>query len=137
VSSNVVALEEGTRIGCRSFYNYRCGEQLNMTMPLQITFHQMDTSPTVRDRIQERADKLEQIYDRITDCRVVVEAPHRHHHKGKLFSVAVEVNIPGSKLTSHRSPGQHHEHEDVYIALRDAFEAIERQIHDYLRKKSA
>jgi ribosomal subunit interface protein len=108
-----------------------------MTLPLQITFHQMDSSPAVRERIEERTEKLEHLYDRIVDCRVVIEAPHRHHQKGNLFSVAVEVNIPGNKLTSHRSPGKHHEHEDIYIAVRDAFDAIERQVHDFLRKRSA
>jgi ribosomal subunit interface protein len=108
-----------------------------MTMPLQITFRKMEPSPAVRERIRERADKLTKLHDRITGCRVVVEAPHRHHHKGKLYSIAVEVKCPGVSLTSHRNPGGHHEHEDIYVAVRDAFDAVERQIHDYLRRKSA
>ena len=106
-----------------------------MTIPLQVTFHQMDASDAVRERIQERTDKLENHYQRVSNCRVVVEAPHRHHHKGKLYSIAVEIQVPGATLTSHRSPGQHHEHEDIYIALRDSFDSIERQIEDFARRK--
>ena len=104
---------------------------------MQITFRQMSPSPALRDRILERIARLEHLHERITGGRVVVQAPHRHHHKGGLFSVAVEVQVPGSSLTSHRSPGQHHAHEDVYVAMRDAFDSLERQLHDYLRRKTA
>ncbi len=106
-----------------------------MVLPLQVTFRKMDPSPFVRGRIKERADKLERFHDRIVGCRVVVEAPHRHHHKGKLYAVSVEVKVPGSTITSHRSPGERHSHEDVYVAVRDAFDAVERQIQDLLRRK--
>jgi ribosomal subunit interface protein len=106
-----------------------------MMMPLQVTFRKMPPSPFVRGRIKERADRLERFHHRIVGCRVVVEAPHRHHHKGKLFAIAVEIKVPGCTLTSHRNPGGRHSHEDIYVAVRDAFDAMERQIHDYLRRK--
>ncbi len=108
-----------------------------MSVPLQITFRKMLPSPFVRGRIRERADKLGQLHERITGCRVVVEAPHRHHQKGKLFAIAVEVKVPGATLASHRNPGENHAHEDVYVALRDAFDAVERQIRDHIRRKGA
>jgi len=108
-----------------------------MPVPLQVTFRKMPPSPFVRARIKERADKLIRFHDRIVGCRVVVEAPHRHHHKGKLFSIAVEVKLPGGNLTSHRNPGGHHSHEDIYVAVRDAFDAVERQIQDFARRQGA
>jgi len=108
-----------------------------MPVPLQVTFRKMAPSPFVRARIKERADKLIRFHDRIVGCRVVVEAPHRHHHKGKLFSIAVEVKLPGGNLTSHRNPGGHHSHEDIYVAIRDAFDAVERQIQDFARRQGA
>jgi ribosome-associated translation inhibitor RaiA len=107
---------------------------MNMAIPLQITFRKMPASPYVRERIRERAEKLKSLHDRITGCRVVVEAPHRHHHKGKLYSVGVEVRVPGGTLASHRHPGERHAHEDVYVALRDSFDSIERQIEDFQRR---
>jgi ribosome-associated translation inhibitor RaiA len=106
-----------------------------MTIPLQVTFRKMVPSPFVRERIRERADKLEHFYDRVTGCRVVVEAPHRHNHKGKLYAIAVEVAVPGMTLTSHRNPGQRHEHEDIYVALRDSFDSIDRQVEDFARRR--
>jgi ribosomal subunit interface protein len=106
-----------------------------MGIPLQVTFRKMLPSPFVRERIRERTDKLEQYYDRVTGCRVVVEAPHRHHQKGKLYAIAVEVKVPGTTLASHRHPGHCHEHEDVYVALRDSFDSVERQIEDFARRR--
>lgn len=105
-----------------------------MTVPLQVTFRKMDSSDAVRARIEERAEKLDRLHDRIVSCRVVVEAPHRHHHKGKLYSVAVEVELPGARIASHRDPAEHHAHEDIYVAVRDAFDATERQIRDHVQR---
>lgn len=108
-----------------------------MSAPLQVTFRKMAASPFLRARIEERANRLLRLHERIVGCRVVVEAPHRHHHKGKLHAIAVELTVPGTTLTCHRNPGEHHAHEDIYIALHDAFDAAERQLHDYLRRKGA
>ena len=106
-----------------------------MVVPVQVTFRKMLPSPFVRERIRERVNKLEQFHHRVTGCRVVVEAPHRHHHKGKLYTIAVEVQLPGATLTSHRNPGQRHEHENIYVALRDSFDSIDRQVEDFARRK--
>lgn len=106
-----------------------------MGTPLQVTFRRMEASPFLRARIEERADRLLRLYDRIVGCRVVVEAPHRRHHKGKLYAIAVELAAPGATLACRRNPPEHHAHEDIYVALHDAFDAAERQLHDYIRRK--
>ena len=108
-----------------------------MSLPLQVTFRQMSASPFLQARIEERADRLSRFYDRILGCRVVVEAPHRRHHKGKLYTIIVELTLPGTSLACHRNPGEHHAHEDVYVALHDAFDAAERRLHDYLKRRGA
>lgn len=109
-----------------------------MSVPLQITFRKMAVSPFVRARVRDRADRLTRLYPRIVNCRVVVEAPHRRHHKGKLYTVVVEMKVPGATLASHRNPDARHAHEDVYVAVRDAFDAAEHQLQDLLgRKRSA
>jgi ribosomal subunit interface protein len=110
---------------------------LTMSSPLQITFRQMSASPFLRTRIEERANRLLKLYERIVDCRVVVEAPHRHHHKGKPYTIAVELTVPGATLACDRNPRKNHAHEDIYVALHDAFDAAERQLRDYLRRKGA
>ena len=55
--------------------------------------------------------------------------PHKHHHQGKHFNVRIDIGVPGSEIVVNRD----HD-EDVYVALRDAFDAAKRQIEDYARK---
>jgi ribosomal subunit interface protein len=97
---------------------------------LEIVFHQMDRSPAVEAAVRERATKLEQFAADITSCRVTIEAPHKHHRHGNLYAVRVDVHCPGGELVANRSPSADHAHEDVYVAVRDAFRAVRRQLQD-------
>jgi ribosome-associated translation inhibitor RaiA len=108
-----------------------------MGVPLQITFRNMSASAFVRARIGDQAERLARRHPRLLDCRVVVEAPHRHHHKGKLYAIAIELAVPGASLAAHRNRDGRHAHEDIYVAIRDAFTAAERQLHDYFIRKGA
>ena len=106
-----------------------------MQIPLQITFHGMERSDAIEAKIREKAAKLDRFHSRLTSCRVVVEVPHRHHHKGKLFSVRIDMTVPGGELVVNRDSSDH-SHEDVYVAIRDAFNAAIRQLEDHARKHS-
>jgi ribosomal subunit interface protein len=101
-----------------------------MKIPLQVTFRDMSPSEAVETRIREKADKLGRFYDRIVNCRVVVEMPQRHKHQGKLHSVRIDLSVPGAELVAN-----HAQDEDVYVALRNAFDAITRQLEDYARRQ--
>ncbi|MEJ2508837.1 MAG: HPF/RaiA family ribosome-associated protein [Gammaproteobacteria bacterium] len=105
-----------------------------MQLPLQITFRNMEPSPAVEAKVRERAEKLDRFFDHIMSCRVVIEAPHKHHHQGNLFHVRIDVTVPGNELVVSREPHQHQAHEDAYVVLRDAFDALQRQLEDYARK---
>jgi ribosomal subunit interface protein len=105
-----------------------------METPVQITFRDMPGSPALEEKIREHAAKLERYFERITRCRVVVEAPHRHHHKGKIYHVRIDISVPGHELVVNRDPKENHAHEDLYVALSDAFAAAERQVEDFARK---
>lgn len=104
-----------------------------MPVPLQITFHNMDASDAVRARIEEHAEKLAHFHDRLMNCRVVVDAPHQRHHQGKLYHVSIDAKVPGTEIAVNRDPGEHHAHEDVYVAIRDAFSALARRLEDIAR----
>lgn len=104
-----------------------------MQLPLQITFRNIDPSPFVR--VSERASQLERFFDRIMSCRVVIEAPNRRHRRGRLYKVSVDVKVPRGEIAVTRNPAAHHAHEDVDVAIRDAFDAIERRLEDYARRR--
>ena len=105
-----------------------------MELPLQITFRHMDTSDAVAARIRERAEELERFFDRIMSCRVVVECRHPRRQQGNLFHVRVDLKVPGREIVVGRDPAAHHAHEDVYVAIRDAFDTTRRLLEDHVRE---
>jgi ribosomal subunit interface protein len=104
-----------------------------MQVPLEVVFHNAERSPAVEQAVRERVAKLEKFADNLTSCRVTIEAPHKHHHQGNLYAVRVDLRCPGSELVANRSPSADHAHEDVYVAIRDAFRAARRQLQDRQR----
>ena len=104
-----------------------------MQIPLEIVFHNLDRSPAVEAAVRERAAKLEHFAPNITSCRVTVEAPNKTHQQGSLYSVRVDLRFPGGEAVASRAPAEHHSHEDVYVAVRDAFKAARRQLQDRVR----
>jgi ribosome-associated translation inhibitor RaiA len=99
-----------------------------MQIPVRITFRHMETSAAVESRVRELADKLTRVTDKILDCHVTIEAPPARHHKGSPYSVRIDLAGPGGHLTALKGHDSHPEHKDVYVALRDAFDAIRRQL---------
>jgi len=100
-----------------------------MKTPLQITFRDIEHSDALEAHIREKAGKLETFSDSIMSCRVVVEMPHQHKHQGKFFNVRIDIGVPGSEIVVNRD-----NHEDVYVALRDGFDAATRQLKGYVRR---
>lgn len=106
-----------------------------MQVPLQISFSNMDASDAVRARVEELAARLERFHDRIVSCRVVIRAPNRRQHKGKLYHVGIDLKVPGRDIVINREAPEHQAHQDVYVALRDAFDALVRQLEDTARQR--
>lgn len=106
-----------------------------MEPPLQITFRHMEPSAAIEAKIREQAERLDRFYDRIVSCRVVVEAPHKHQHKGRVYHIGIELGVPDGRIVATRDPELNHAHEDVYVAVRDAFDAIRRQLEVYATKR--
>jgi cold shock CspA family protein len=104
-----------------------------MQVPLEVLFHNMDASDAVEAAARENVAKLERLADPIISCRVTIEAPHRHHHQGNLYTVSVDVRYSGGEAIANRAPNAKQSHEDVFVALRDAFNAARRQLQDRMR----
>jgi len=106
-----------------------------MKTSLQITFHNLDRSDAVEAKIRDRVKNLESFYDHIISCRVAVEGPHKHHQQGNHFRIRVDVKVPDRELVASREPDEHHAHTDIYVAIRDAFDAMRRQLEAYSRQR--
>lgn len=105
-----------------------------MQTSAEIVFHEIPPSEAVEGVLRDKIDKLEEYCDRITRCRVVIEAPHRHHRKGNLYQVRIDLTVPDKEIFIGREHHDQHAHEDVYVAIRDAFHAARRRLEDYARR---
>jgi ribosomal subunit interface protein len=102
-----------------------------MKLPLQITFRNMVPLPSVEPEIRRRADKLEQWTPDVMSCHVVVEAEANRHRQGHEYRVHISVRVPGEEIAA----GSHHLDQDIHRAVGGAFDAADRQLEDYVRRR--
>ncbi len=99
-----------------------------MQIPLQLTIRDVPHSDAVEAQIRDKATKLDEFSGHIMSCRVVVEMPHKHTHQGRQYNVRIDLKVPSHEIVVNRD-----HHEDVYVAIRDAFDAARRQLEDSVR----
>jgi putative sigma-54 modulation protein len=102
-----------------------------MHTPVEIHFHGIEKSEAIEERVQEKVAKLAKHFGRMTRCRVVLEAPHRSPQKPKVFQIKIEISLPRRRpiVVCHEREGSH-AHEELPLAIRDAFEAALRKVDD-------
>lgn len=85
--------------------------------------------------MREHAQQLERFCECMMSCRVVVEATHKHHARGNHYRVGIDVTVPDRELVANREPDEHHSYTDVYVAIRDSFDSMRRQLENYMRRR--
>lgn len=105
-----------------------------MQIPVTIAFEGIPESDAVQQAVWRHAAGLERYFDRITSCRVTIARPQHRGHKGDLFSVRIDMTVPGDEIVVNRERRFDQAHEDVYVAMRDAFDAARRRLEDYVRR---
>jgi cold shock CspA family protein len=108
-----------------------------MDSPLEIAFHNLQPSAALEHEIREHVAKLEKLYDRLTACRVSVEALHRQHRTGNIYEVHIIMQVPGKQLAISRAPHRAKEryaNPDVRTSLRDSFAAAESRLQEFKRQ---
>ncbi len=106
-----------------------------MRLQPMITFHDVDPSPALQQRIEQRIARLDRLHPNLTACRVAVELERLHGRQGHRYRVRVDVTAPGHEVLAGREPREHRAHEDAFVAVRDAFDAVERRIEDLAREQ--
>ena len=104
-----------------------------MQRPVEITFKDVEHSDAVEHRILERVAELERLYDRITSMRVVVAKELSGRQRSPLFHIKIFILVPGAEIAINRGTGNH-QHEDINLAIRDAFNSAARQLQAHVRK---
>lgn len=110
-----------------------------MPQPAQfsVVFHSMEPSEAVRARGELLLNRLAHFSPDIMRGKMVIESRHRHHHQGNIYHVSIKVHLPGLDIEVSHDPERNHAHEDVYVAMRDAFRAARRQLEGHEAKRGA
>jgi ribosomal subunit interface protein len=98
--------------------------------PVKIVIRNMPNSPALENNIRKKSAKLEQFYDHINSLQVVIRILQKHKHSGKLYCVRMDMTVPSKKLVVNKQTD-----EDVYVAIRNSFNAMLRQLETYVRKR--
>ncbi len=101
-----------------------------MKLTPQITFKDIPRSDAVEAAILEKVSKLDRYSDRIMGCRIALEAVQQRQHQGKLFTVRIDITVPGGEIVIKRE-----RNEDIYVVIRDAFDAAKRKLDGHTERR--
>jgi ribosomal subunit interface protein len=106
-----------------------------MISDTQVVFRNIEHSDAVEFAVQKRLQKLERYCDEIQSLKVTLETPHNNHYKGKVYHVGVEALVPNHDIVVTHDQHDNQAHEDIYVAIRDAFNAVERRLKSVYGKQ--
>lgn len=106
-----------------------------MAMTLSVTFDGMAPSDALRADVARHADRLSRFAPRVQACHVVVMASTQRRRQGNLYTVHARLTLPGGELAAGRTGPEDHGHEDPYVAVRDTFDVLRRQLEDHVRRQ--
>lgn len=106
-----------------------------MKVPLELAFRNLDSSNAVEQRVRERVSRLERYFKDITSCRVSIEAPHKSQYNTQHYEVHIDISVPGTEIVVSSDPKPSvNDHDDIYVAIRDAFDVAERRLKKHAGK---
>ncbi len=106
-----------------------------MRLTPQISFRNLEPGEEIKQRIDEEVRRLEKFYGGIIGCKVMVEVPHHRHRTGDRYRVRIDLTVPGRELVVSRDPGNNDESTNLPAAITAAFDAMQRQLEDYVRRR--
>ena len=110
-----------------------------MQVPLEVAFHNIDSSDWAEREIRDRVADLERIYDRLTSCRVRVDQRANNNNGTIPPVVHIELGIPGRPdlVVSHEPDHlmRKYQRPDLHKAINEAFRIAERRLVDLKEKR--
>ena len=96
---------------------------------VQTTIRGISSTSAINYHIDRHFNKLKRAYGKINKCRVVVDLAKNNTHKDKLYSVCIDIIIPGKELVSKKQDP------NLFIAIRNSFLALEQLLAKHHKKK--
>jgi ribosome-associated translation inhibitor RaiA len=96
-----------------------------MPIELQTTYRSFSPPTRADKRIRARLKALEQTYPDIRSCALTTEQYHGHQLRGVFYRVAIAITLASGEVISDHEHHNIHAHENLFVALEDAFDALE------------
>jgi len=100
-----------------------------MSSALSLTFRRIARSGALEARVREFGERLRRSHDRISYCHISVLGDAEGHG----VAVKIHVSVPGAQIHAHGVAADAANPQDVFVALRDAYESARRQLQDLRR----
>jgi ribosome-associated translation inhibitor RaiA len=107
-----------------------------MRPPITLSFRHLDRSGAIEDRARILGSRLERYNERITQCHMTLEGPCTGSTIRTPYLVKIDLNVPGAQIHADSLHVDGAGHEDIYLALRDAFNNAKRQLQDLHRNRA-
>lgn len=109
-----------------------------MKVPTEIIFRGMNKRMSIEELVHEQISRLEKLHDQLISCRVAVEAQHRSQQTGRPYRVRISLRVPpGHELIAERSSSTNDTPENVPQVVRQAFDALRRQLQELVERQRA
>ena len=115
-----------------------------MQAPIEIAFHNIEKADWAEDAIRDHVARLEQMFDRLTTCRVRVDQRANNSNNTIPPVVRIELSVPGHRdiVVAHEPDRLQRKFQapDLHNAINEAFRIAERrlgQFKDQLRDRTA
>lgn len=106
-----------------------------MRLPLQISFHNVPSSPAVEEVVRAKAAQLDRFSPDVISCRVVIDQPHKHHQSGNRYQVRLDLKVRGEEIAVTRESADHVAVGGLTSTIHDAFDAADRLLEDAVRRQ--
>jgi ribosome-associated translation inhibitor RaiA len=103
-------------------------------VPLQVTFRSMAHSDALATHVEQRAARLEHIFDPIISCHVVIELAGHHHSSGHRYRASINLCLPGHEIVTSHGPAVD-DIEDARATANRAFDEAERRLEDWVQRR--
>jgi len=112
---------------------------MTLKVPLEIAFHNLESSPWAEDEIRARVAKLEKLYDRLVSCRVRVDQRANNSNGTIPPVVHIELGIPGhvDLMVSHEPDYLQRKFQtpDLHNAINEAFRIAEDRLTEFKARR--
>ncbi len=107
-------------------------------MNTQIETHFLHVAKTdqLKELINRKVEKLEQVCSHMTRCRISIDQPQTHQRRGNPYRVLIDMHVPpGHEVVVKRESSGGDMHDPLPKVLNDAFQAARRSLQKLVRQQ--